>query len=294
VLTDIADRYERLGDHEARNALSRITRSRHSERNMASIAEVLAGGSETEHEHCRSYLRQVCPQAIPNLIRLLSHCTRPSARASLAASIAEVGKSCPLDIVRAIDVAVGEEVGLALDVMESIGTEEALASTLQFSKHSSAKVRAKVAQLTAKLGNRKALETARRLILDEDHGVRRRALSSLVEISGDGSAETLISLFTSNDFHNLSHDSKLSMLLVIRSLSLRGQQKVIRSILKVRRFFKRKPLEDTKAALAEILHLMNREIALVELRNLCEKSSGKIRKAAGSALEKMRDEDTVN
>jgi hypothetical protein len=294
VLGEVTRRYQKLGNQEVLQALARIIRTRHSERNMASIGEVLAGGSETEHEHCCSYLRQLCPQAIADLVRLLPQCRRPSARAALAASIAEVGRSCSLDIVKAINVTSGDEVALALDVMESIGTEEALANALQFSRHTSPRVRAKVAQLAAKLGNRKALETAKRLILDEDHTVRRRALSSLVEIAGDGSIETLISLFTSCDFHSLSHDSKLSMLLVIRSLSRRGQQQVISSILRMRRFFKRKPLEDTKASLVEVMHLMDREIAVAELSRICERSSGRIRKSAETALEKVDDEDTVD
>ena len=176
---------------------------------------------------------------------------------------------------------------MALDVMESIGTEEALGSTLQFSKHSSAKVRAKVAQLAARLGNRRALETARRLILDEDHGVRRRALSSLVEISGDGSAETLISLFTSNDFHNLSHDSKLSMLLVIRTLSPVGQRRVIEAVFKTRSLFKRKPMDDTKAALVELSHLMDPEVADDCLSWLGKHSSGRLRQATKEVLAKV-------
>jgi HEAT repeat protein len=260
---------------------------------MASLGEVLERGSETEHDHCRSYLCLLCPQAIPNLVRLLPHCTRPSAKAAVTASVAEVGRSCALDIIKAIDVDSGDEVALALDVMESIGTEEALAGTLQFSKHSLPRVRARVAQLAAKLGNRAALETVKRLIFDDDHAVRRRALSSLVEISGDGAIESLLNLFTSNEFHDLNHDSKLSMLLVVRNLSARGQQEVIRGITRMRRFFKRNPLEDTKMALVEIMHLMDKDTAFHELSRMCESCSGKILKAAEATLEKVNHEDPV-
>jgi len=294
VLDDITDRYKKTGETDVTEALARIIKGRHGEKNLASIAEVLAAGSETEHEHCQSYLRQVCPQAIPDLVKLLPHCKRQSARAALVSAVADVGRPHTSDIVKGIDAASGEEVALALDVLESIGTEEALADALQFCRHTSSRARAKVARLAAKLGNREALETAKRLILDEDHAVRRRALSSLVEISGDGSAETLLSLFTSNDFHNLAHDSKLSMLLVIRSLSPRRQLEMIKSILKMRRFFKRKPLEDTKVSLIEIMHLMNREIAVPELEHICEHASGRIRKAAETALMKVDDEDTAD
>ncbi len=294
VLGDITERYRKTGETEISQALTRIIEARHGEKNLASIAEVLATGSETEHEHCQSYLRQVCPRAIPDLVKLLPHCNRPSARAALVSAIAYVGRSNPLDIVTGIDAASGDEVSLALDILDSIGTEEALAGTLQFSRHASPRVRAKIAQLAAKLGNREALDTAKRLILDEDHAVRRRALSSLVEISGDGSAETLLSLFTSDDFHNLAHDSKLSMLLVIRSLSPRRQSEMIKSILKSRRFFKRNPLEDTKVSLIEIMHLMNTGIAVPELEYICAHASGRIRKAAETALKKVDDEAAIN
>jgi hypothetical protein len=294
VLTDIAGRYRKIEDTEVSLALGRIMKARHSEKNLTSIAEVLAAGSETEHEHCQAYLRQVRCEAIPDLVKLLPHCHSSSARAALVSAIAEVGRSRPLDVVKGIERGSGEEVALALDVLESIGTEEALAGTLQFYRHTSVRVRAKIAQLAGKLGSRKALDTAKKLIFDEDHGVRRRALSTLVEISGDGSVETLLDLFTTNDFHNLPHDSKLSMLLVIRNLSPRGQLEMIKSILKMRRFFRRSPLEDTKASLVEIMHLLNREIAVPELERLCERASGRIRKAAETALKKVDDEDSDN
>jgi hypothetical protein len=291
MLGEISDRYQAVGDQQVAQALSRIVKSRHSERNMASIAEVLANGGETGHDHCRSYLCRLCPQSIPELMRLLPHCTKPSARAALGSALAEVGRSCPLDIIKAVDVTVGEEVLFALDVMESIGTAEALDSVLQFSRHGTARVRAKVAGIAARLGNRKALETVKRLVLDDDHSVRRRALSSLVEISGDGCVDTLVRLFTSNEFHQLNHENKLSMLLVARNLSSAGQREVIRSIMRMRRFLKRRPLEDTKVSLVEIMHLMNKETALEELTRISERSSGRIRKAAEAALEKVNDEN---
>jgi HEAT repeat protein len=290
VLTDVTERYENAEEPDVTQALMRIRKARHDEKNLATIAEVLASGSETEHEHCQAYLRQVCPGAIPDLFKLLPHCKRPSARAALASAIAEVSKPEPLDIVKAIDTSNGDEVALALDVLENIGTAEALAGTLRFHRHRSPRVRAKVAHLTARLGSREALEITKRLIVDDDHAVRRRALSSLVDISGDGAAETLLNLFTSNDFHSLAHDSKLSMLLVIRNLSPRKQLEMMKSILNMRRFFKRKSLEDTKLSLIEIMHLMNREVAIPELERMCDRSSGKIQKAAETTLKKVDDE----
>ena len=293
MIEDMADRFRKLGDQESTQVLGRILAGRHSDRNMAFLAEVLEGGNETEHDHCRSYLRLLCPQAIPCLVRLLPHCSKPSARAAVSEALAEVGKSCVLDIIRAIDFNSADEVTLALDVMETLGTEEALASILQFSKHTSAKVRARVAQLASKLGNRAALDTVKRLILDDDHAVRRRALSSLVEISGDGAVQSLLNLFTSNEFLDLNHESKLSMLLVVRSLSARGQRDVIRGITGMRRFFKRGPLEDTKMSLIEIMHLMDRDTALDELSRLSESYSGRMLKAVESALEKANHEHPV-
>jgi hypothetical protein len=293
LLSEVTERFQKLGGHEAAQALGRIIRSRHSEKNMASLGEVLAGENETEHDHCRSYLSRLCPQALPEMIRLLPQCARTSAKEALASSIAAVGGSCVHDVIKALNIESGEEVALVLDVMEAIGTEEALDSTLQFSKHGLPKVRTRVAELAAGLGNRKALEVVKRLITDTDHAVRRRALSSLVEISGDGSVDTLVNLFTSSDFHELPHESKLSMLLSVRSLSPHGQQDVIRSLMRMRRFLKRKPLEDTKAALIEIMHLFDADVAEQELDRICAKSSGRIRKAAEAALEKINDEGTV-
>jgi HEAT repeat protein len=291
VLTDIIDRYEKIQEPDVTAALSRIIRARHDEENLASIAEVLADGSETEHEHCQAYLRQLSAEAISGLFDLLTHCKRPSARAALAAAIAEVAKNEPLNLLKGVDTASGEEVALALDVLETIGTEEALAAALRFYRHRSQRVRAKVAHMTANLGNREALETAKRLILDEDHAVRRRALASLVDISGDGSVETLLPFFTSNEFHDLPHDSKLSMLLVLRNLSPRKQLEMIKSILKMKRFFKRKPLEDTKISLMEVMHLMHRETVVPELERVCDHGAGRIRKAAETAMKKMVDEE---
>ena len=294
VLADITERCEKSDESDVTRALFRIIKARHGEKNLASIAEVLATGTETEHEHCQAYLRQLSPEAITDLFKLLPNAKRPSARAVLVSAIAHIGRPQPLDIIKGIDTASGDEVALALDVFETIGTPEALAGALQFHRHRSARVRAKVAHLTATLGNREALEIAKRLILDDDHGVRRRALSSLVDMSGDGAAETLLSLFTSNPFHDLAHDSKLSMLLVIRNLSPGKQLEMIKSILKMRRFFRRGPLEDTKVSLVEIMHLMNREIAIPELEHLCDHASGRIRKAAMTALKKVDDEDRVD
>jgi hypothetical protein len=294
TLDEVAERYNGFGDQEVGRALARIVKARHTSRNMSCVAEVLAGGNEIEHEHCESYLCKLSPEAIPSVMGLLSHCNRPSARKAVAASLAAIGETCPADIIKCADMGSTEQVELVLDVLEAIGSDAALSSALRFKHDSSARVRARVASLAAKVANKEALETVRSLIEDPDQGVRRRALTSLVDISGDQSTEILMSLYTSKEFHALPHEGKVSMLLAMWGLSSSAQHKVITKIMQTRRFFKRKPLENTKIALVEILHLMDSEVAMSELRRIRDRCSGAIKKAAGTALEKIRDEQRIN
>jgi HEAT repeat protein len=132
------------------------------------------------------------------------------------------------------------------------------------------------------------------LIKDEDHSVRRRAVVSLVKIGGDQCTQTLVDLFTSKEFGLLSHDCKLSMLVVIRNLSSAGQRRAIQAVFGMKALFKKKPLEDTKLSLIEIMHLMNQEVASEMLGKMIAKSSGKLRKAAEAALEKVNRADKTH
>ena len=69
------------------------------------------------------------------------------------------------------------------------------------------------------------------------------------------------------------------------------QRKMIERILKMRSLFRRKPIEDTKLALLEIIHLMDSDMAYDTLEPLVTGSSGKLRKAAEVALKKVKDAD---
>jgi HEAT repeat protein len=221
------------------------------------------------------------------IFKFLSCSSHQSSRHVLVSSLAKIGSSDPERIARCAGPEMAEEAELALEILETIGTEKALAEAMSFAGNFSPKIRAKVALIAAKLRTGRAEQVAQTLINDDDHAVRRRALTTLAEITGDRCADTLTELFTSKDFHQLSHDSKLSMLLVIRALSPVGQRRVIEAILKSRSLFKRKPMDDTKAALTELAHLMDPEVAGDCLRWLSKHSSGKLKQAAKSTLTKV-------
>ncbi len=287
MLTDLKQRYAKYKDEQIEESLRQIVDARHSEKNMTVIGEILSGGRETQCEHCRMYLSELSQEAIPVIFKLLSYSSHQSSRHVLVSSLARIGSADPAQIARCAGPEMAEEAELALETLEAIGTEKALAEAMSFTGNFSPKIRAKVALIAAKLRTSRAQQVAQTLIHDDDHSVRRRALTTLAEITGDRCADTLIKLFTSKDFHQLSHDSKLSMLLVIRTLSPVGQRRVIEAILKSRSLFKRKPMDDTKAALIELAHLMDPEVAEDCLRWLSKHSSGKLRQAAKTTLGKV-------
>lgn len=287
MLTDLKRRYAKYKDPEVEAALAQIVNARHSEKNMTVIGDLLSSGRETQCERCRMYLSELSEEAIPVIFKLLSYSSHQSSRHVLVSSLAKIGSGDPAQIARCAGPEMAEEAELALETLETIGSEKALAQAMSFAGNFSPKIRAKVALIAAKLRNGHAQQVAQALISDEDHSVRRRALTTLAEITGDDCADTLIELFTSKDFHQLSHDSKLSMLLVIRTLSPVGQRRVIEAILKSRSLFKRKPTDDTKAAITELAHLMDPEVADDSLRWLSKHSSGKLRQAAKTTLEKV-------
>jgi len=284
---DLKRRYAGCKEDGVEKALQEIVDARHSERNMTAIGEVLSTGREAQCERCRMYLSELSEEAIPVIFKLLSHSGDQASRHALVSSLARIGASNPERIAKCAGPEMAEEAELALEVLETIGTEKALAEAMSFAGNFSPKIRAKVALIASKLRTGRAEQVAQALIADEDHSVRRRALTSLAEITGDRCADTLTGLFTSKDFHQLSHDSKLSMLLVIRALSPVGQRRVIEDILKSKRLFKRGPLDDTKAAVTELMHLMDPEVAGDCLRWLSRHSSGKLKQAARTTLAKV-------
>lgn len=286
--------YGSSDDGDVTDALARILASRHSERNIGIIEQIMATGREIDHFQCGGYLARLGVGAIPVILKLLPVCTKQSARHTVVLSVASLAEKCPGEILRSIDTTSPEEVEAVLDMLDTIGTEAALEVALGFSKHTSARVRARVASLAGGLKTATASNVADALVNDPDDSVRRRAVVSLVKIRGEGAVETLARLFTSKEFGQLSHDSKLSMLVAVRNLSSTAQMQVIRAVLKMRGFLRRKHIEDTKSTLVEIMHLMDPDTAFEALDMLVNTASGKLAKSARTALKKVRNADRTD
>jgi hypothetical protein len=291
ALGQIRKIYDGVEESGAAQVLSRILVSRHNERNMAAVEEILAVGREVDHVQCLAYLSRFSEKAIPSIMRLLPACGRQSARQAVVSSVSTLAGTCPTRVVECVDADSPEQVEAALDILESIGTEDAAVSGLRFSRHGSSRIRGRVASLAGSLRSQNARDVVETLLADPDHSVRRRAVVSLVRISGEKAVDTLTELFTSKDFNLASHDCKLSMLLAVRSLPPQTQRKMIERVFKMRSLFRRKPIEDTKIALLEIIHLMDSDVAYDTLEPLVTGSSGKLRKAAEAALKKVKDAD---
>ena len=223
--------YESSDDHDVREALARILASRYTERNIGIIERIMTTGKEIEHFQCGGYLARLSADAIPVILKMLPVCTKQSARHTVVLSVASLAEKCPGEILRSVDTTSPEEVEAALDILDTIGTEAALEVALGFSKHASVRVRARVASLAGGLKTATASNVAGALVNDHDDSVRRRAVVSLVKIRGEGAVETLVRLFTSKEFGQLSHDSKLSMLVAVRNLSSKAQMQVIQAVL---------------------------------------------------------------
>jgi HEAT repeat protein len=294
ALARIRSVYGEFNDEEVAQAISRIVASRHSDKNMAAIENALAGGREVEHVQCLAYLSRLSEEAIPSIFRLLDACGQQSARQTVISSLASLAENHPRSIVACIDETSPDDVESAMDILETIGTDDALSTALRFDKHTSARVRGKLVSMIGTLRTDAASETARRLLNDPDASVRRRAVVSLVKICGAQATDALIGLFTTKEFNAQSHDYKLSILLAIRSLSPQPQRDVLGAIFKMRSFLRRRPIEDPKIALIEIMHLMDHDVALQTLDYLVNSSSGKTGKAAKNALKKVRDENRVD
>jgi hypothetical protein len=294
VLETIRARYGQAERVPAAESLKKIIASRHTERNILTVEDMLSGTRESEHDECLAYLSHLSRDAIRPVLALLPKCANQSARYSVVASLASIASCHPRDLITCADLSSADETEAVLDVLDMIGSQEALTAAMRLGGHAAPRIRAKVAFAAAKLGTKEARKTVEALVNDSDHAVRRRALVSMVEIGGERTVDTLKQVFTSKEFNLLSHDYKLSMLLVIRSLPQDAQSEIILSIFRMRRFFKRRPIEDTKTALIEILHLMNEETALAALQDLINSSSAKIRKAAENAMRKVRHVSRAN
>jgi hypothetical protein len=287
ALASIRQQYDQSEVEEVAQTLRRIVESRYTERNMEVIGEILTAGREVEQVQCLAYLSRLSCDAIPSILSLLPGCTRQSAKQTVIAALASLGSSCPAEMMKGVDEARSDDVEVVLDVLDMIGTDAALESAMQLRHHAAPRVRARVASLAGSLKTDLSQRIVHDLLNDEDQSVRRRAVVSLVKIGGEKCAAILTELYTSKEFGLLPHNSKRSMLLVARNLSPSGQRQVTQAVFGMRNLLKKRPVEDTKAALGEIMHLMNREVAAEILPKVVSKSSGGVRKILESAVERL-------
>jgi surfactin synthase thioesterase subunit len=289
VLEDARAVYGEFKDKAVSLAISMIVRSAHSEKNMAVIQDMLSNGNEAQHQRCAEYLSHLSGEGVPAVLRLLLICRQASAKQAVFSALLSVARKDPGHIVDNVDLSSPEEAEVVIDVLETVGTPASLGSALKLRWHASPMIRAKVAALAGQVESGQALETARDLLGDSDPAVRRNALSSLAEIMGEDALGHLVEMFTSNDFTELPHERKLSMLIVTRSLPPRGQKELMRVVFGMKGFLKRKQIEDTKVAMLEISHLLDRDTMRPFLEEIADRSSGRLNKAARAALEKIRD-----
>jgi hypothetical protein len=291
VLSDVAARYAAVGHDDAKASLARIIQSRHSDVNLAVVRDCLAGDRESEHEQCLAYLSQMSPVSLPAAIGLLASCASKSARQVVVMSMASIGRSDPAEIGRSADLDSEDESDAALDALAAVGTEGALLCAMEFRGHASPKIRAKVASLACGLRNAAAFEVAHSLTRDANPSVRRKALASLVELGGERCIQILLDLFTSKEFAALPRDRKTTMLLVIRRLPPAGQQKVLETIFRMRGWLRRGALDDTKAALADILHLMHPDTVEYVADDLAHNMPRAVQKVIDQAAKRVRRDE---
>jgi HEAT repeat protein len=176
-------------------------------------------------------------------------------RQILASSLASIAADDPALILQNANSGAPLETEMCLDVLEAIGSEQALREILKLKNHPAPKVRARVVSLAGKMGDASAADIARSLIDDEDPLVRRRALVTITDVEGEKCEEFLTGVFTSKQFAMLSHDQKKGMLLVIKRLPQDVQDRIANSVLAMGGLFQRKSTQDTKKALSEVLNM---------------------------------------
>jgi hypothetical protein len=246
------------GSHESpevRAALGSIVDAGHADRNIVQIAEIVSGGMGMQHDDCLSFLSELSPRAIRPILGLISVCKHKSSRQVIANALASIAAGDPALILQSANVGAPQEIEVALDALESIGTNQAIREVLRLKNHSSPRVRARVVSLAARLGSGHAADIARGLVNDDDPLVRRRALVTIVDMEGEQCEDFLTEVFTSKQFAMLSHDQKKGMLLVIRKLPEEVQERIANSIFGLGGLFQRKSAQDTKKALTEVLNM---------------------------------------
>jgi hypothetical protein len=246
------------GKHESpeiKASLGRIVDAGHADRNFMQIAEIISGNLGMQGEEVLRYLSELSPRAIKPILGLISICKHKMSRQVIASALASIAADDPGLILQNTNIDTPLETEMCLDVLEAIGSEQAIREVLKLKKNPSPRVRARVVSLAAKMGDSHAADIARSLIDDEDPLVRRRALVTIVDIEGEQCEDFLTEVFTSKQFGMLSHDQKKGMLLVIRRLPGEVQERVANSVLAMGGLFQRKSTQDTKKALTEVLNM---------------------------------------
>jgi hypothetical protein len=247
--------YGKSESPEIKASLGRIVDAGHADRNMMQIAELISTDLGRKEGEVLKYLSELSPRAIKPILGLISVCKHKMSRQVIAGSLASIAADDPALILRNANSDAPLEAEMCLDVLEAIGSEQAIREVLKLKNHPSPKVRARVVSLAGKMGDASAADIARSLIDDEDPLVRRRALVTIADIEGEKCEDFLVEVFTSKQFAMLSHDQKKGMMLVIRRLPEEVQDRVANSVLAMGGIFQRKSTQDTKKALTEVLNM---------------------------------------
>ena len=255
VIREAKTLYRKHESPEIRAALGRIVDAGHSDRNIMQVAELISGNLGAKEEGCLKYLSELSPRAIKPILGLISVCKHKMSRQVIVNALASIAADDPGLILQNANSDAPLETEASLDALEAIGTEHAVREALKLKSHPSARVRARVVSLAAKMDNSHAVDIAKSLVNDEDPLVRRRALVTITDIEGEQCEEFLAEVFTSKQFAMLTHDQKKGMLLVIKKLPEDVQERVANSVLAMGGLFQRKSTQDTKRALTEVLNM---------------------------------------
>lgn len=287
VLSRIRIIAENLKDDRANQAVNRIIATRLSEENLKIIRNMLAGYDEVQHIQCLSYLSRLNTEAVEPILQMLPVCENTSSKQTIIGALATLAAESPECLLNSVGDASPVVAEAIISVLETIGSQDVLQLAVTFADHASARVRGKVASILGSVKSEKSIQALTRLTEDEDIGVKRRALVSLARLQSEKCVDRMGELFTSKEFAKMPHDSKMALLLTIRSLPPQRQYQVAQAILKVRRFIGRRDIEDTKVALMEIAHLLDNEALIKLLHEIAERSSGRLNRAAQNALKRI-------
>ncbi len=281
---------ETLKDDQADEILKRIIATRLSEENLRVIRDLLATTDEIQHVQCLSYLSRLNTEAVSPILGMFPVCDNPSSKQTIISALATLASESPECLMESGQDSSPEIVEAILAALETIGSERALNLAATFAEYPVARIRRRVASMLGSVRSQESIAALTHLSNDADVGVKRRALVSLVRLEGELSVDRLRRIFTSKEFGRLRHDSKMALLLTMRGLPSQAQGQVAKSILKVRPLIRRRDAEDTKIALVEIAHLLDPAMAEELLEHLIEHSSGRLRKAAQTALKRITND----